>query len=263
MDWSFLALLGGGAAMLAARRARDSRQAGERAAALGLGPCADLTHLPAGLGATALWRLSDGGFESALVRGTLSRGVDDIELTAFDLETLRERRGEWAYLPVERPFRLRGRVTVAVCEVPGPLPHLLCKRDGRGDELAADDRMERELALAKSARMRLGLSLHHAAELPPGLVEQARAVPRSEGWRAYAGDELAFATLLEGGLEDTLARVQMRDLVIELVDHALVAYPATRDALGVDGFAELCNAAAAVAGSVRRALSAGALRGPR
>lgn len=72
----------------------------------------------------------------------------------------------------------------------------------------------------------------------------------------YPGDELTFAELVRGGFDEALGRVQMRDLVIELVDHVLVAYPATRDALSIDGFAELCKAAASTAASVRRALLA-------
>ncbi|MEZ4360599.1 MAG: hypothetical protein R3B48_10475 [Kofleriaceae bacterium] len=261
MDWSFLAILGGGAAVLAWRRRAARKDQEDRGASRGLRAAPDLTHLPSGLGASALWRLSDGGFESRVLRGTISDAAADTEVTAFDLETLRERRGEWAFLPVERPFRIRGAVTVAVCEVPGPLPHVLCKREGRGDELLAEDWIERGASVAKLARGALGLPHHHAAELPPGLSLQPREVPGAAGWRAYAGDDVLLRELLGGGLGAALGKIQLRDLVIEVVDRVLVAYPATRDALSIDGFVELCEAAAGAAVAVRHALGGASPRG--
>jgi hypothetical protein len=254
MDWSFLALLGGGAAVLAWRKRAEQLRRDERGAASGMRAASDLLHLPQGLGASALWRLGDGGFERGVLRGVVSQAAADTEVTAFDLETLRERRGEWAFLPVERPFRIRGVVSVAVCALPGPLPHVLCKRDGRGDELAGDDWLERGTDVAKAARGVFGVADHYAAELPAGLPRALREVPGAAGWRAYAADDVLFAALIRGGVGAALATIQLRDLVIELVDHALVAYPATRDALGIDGFVELCEAAAAIAAAVRRAL---------
>lgn len=253
MDWSLLAILGGGAAVLAWQRRNDRQHRDERELTTGLAPASDLTHLPSGLSGTALWTLSDGGFESRVLRGTLSQGIVDTEITAFDLLTLRERRGEWAFLPVQRPFRIRGVVTVVVCELPGPMPHLLCKRDGRGDDLAPDDRLERESSLAKSARSRLGLPHHHPAELPPGLRGALAPTTVAQSWRAYVGDEVHYALLLRAGLREALAGVQLRDLVIEVVDHVLVAYPATRDALSNDGFTELCHAAVRVTAAIKSA----------
>src|SRR5204863_484516 len=83
------------------------------------------------------WSLAEGGFEGRVVHGALSRGRHDLDVTAFDLETLRERRGEWAYLPVEPPFRIAGTVSIVVCEVDRAFPHVLFKRAGRGDDLLA------------------------------------------------------------------------------------------------------------------------------
>lgn len=255
MDWSFLAFVAGGIALLAWRARGEVAQRGERGERTGLAPARDLSHLPPGLLGSALWQLCDGGFERRVLRGTMSSGTADIEVTAFDLETLRERRGEWAYLPVERPFRIRGVVTVAVCELPGPLPHLMCKREGRGDDLRPDDWLERETSVTKGARDALGLEHKQAAELPSGLAASARVVPGVTGWRAYASDEVMFGELMRGGLAEVLADVEMRDLVIELVDHALIAYPATRDALGTQSFAELCDAAVRAASAVKKALA--------
>jgi hypothetical protein len=256
MDWSFFALLGGGLGFWWWRGQNAARQRDERGAATGLSPAFDLTHLPPGLSKSALWQLSDGGFESRVLRGMISRATEDLEVTAFDLETLRERRGEWAFLPVERPFRIRGVVTVAACELPGPLPHLLCKHEGRGDDLRGDDWLERETSITKGARDALGLEHRQEAELPAGLTKLVRSVPGAASWRAYCGDELLFGELLRGGLAAALEKVTMRDLVIEVVDQMLLAYPATRDALEASGFAELCAAATAVAASVKRALAA-------
>jgi hypothetical protein len=261
MAWPFFAMLGGGITALLLRAGGAQRQRRHRGEVTGLTAIEDLTHLPSGLMDTALWRLSDGGFERCVLHGTISRATSDLEITAFDLETLRERRGEWAYLPVERPFRIRGVVTVAVCELGHRFPHLLCKREGRGDQLLGDELLEREAHLAKSARSRLGLAHDYPAELPPGLGVAARPVPQAEQWRAYTTDDLLFTELVRGGLAAALAAISMRDLVIEIVDNVLVAYPATRDALGVDGFAELCSAATAAAAAVRAAIAGHAPRG--
>jgi hypothetical protein len=261
MDWSFFAFLAGGLGLWWWRAQNATRQREERGAATGLEAAGDLTHLPPGLTKSALWQLSDGGFESRVLRGTISRATEDLEVTAFDLETLRERRGEWAFLPVERPFRIRGVVTVAVCELPGPLPHLLCKHEGRGDDMRTDDWLERETSVTKGARDALGLEHQQEADLPAGLTKTVRSVSGAASWRAYAGDELWFTEVMRGGLAAALGKISMRDLVIEVVDHTLLAYPATRDALEASGFAELCEAATAAAAAVKRARSASSLRG--
>ena len=107
--WSLLAILGAGVAFLASRGVfRRSQQRGAANAA-GLSPAPDLTHLTPALQRTALWTMSDGGFEQRVVHGVLSRNTHDIDVTAFDLETLRDRRGEWAYLPLDQPFEFSTR----------------------------------------------------------------------------------------------------------------------------------------------------------
>src|SRR5205823_6428580 len=106
VPWQLLAILGlGGGALILRALTRRSQQS-SAAHASGLSPAADLSHLPEALQRTALWALADGGFERRVVHGQVPRERALIDVTAFDLETLRERRGEWAFLPVEPPFRI-------------------------------------------------------------------------------------------------------------------------------------------------------------
>ncbi|MDX2092831.1 MAG: hypothetical protein SFX73_33505 [Kofleriaceae bacterium] len=126
--WSLIALLGAGFGFVGLRAVLHRRQQDAAASAAGLRATHDLSHVSGALQKTALWTLSDGGFERRVVHGTVSRPHADVDVTAFDMETLRERRGEWAYLPVERPFRIGGVVSVVVCETDRSLRHVLLKR---------------------------------------------------------------------------------------------------------------------------------------
>ncbi len=240
--WSLFALVGAGAAFLAGRGWHRRAHQHAAAAASGLAPIADLSHLPTSLQRTALWTLTDGGFEQRPVHGTLSRGAHDVEVTAFDFDTLRERRGEWAYLPVDRPFRIGGTVSVVVCEVERAFPHLLLKREGQGDRLADDDLLERVSHVAKIARDGLGLSRNHAAELPATLPANALGLALPAGWRAY-GDATLLGELVGSGFAPILAQAGRRDLVIELIDALVVVYPAARDVIGSDAFGDLATTA--------------------
>jgi len=237
-----IAALAAGATALVSRAVvrRSSQSSAARAA--GLEPIEDLAHLPRELQQTALWALSDGGFERRAVHGTVSRGAADIEVTAFDLETLRERRGEWAYLPVERPFRIAGVVSVVACRVPRALPHILIKREGAGDELADDTHLQRFTHVAKTVRDGLGVARSYPSELPPPLPEKSSPnVP--EPWRAYTRANDLLDALLGNGLRDALARTTRRDLVIELLGALVVVYPAAHDAAGPDALADLTTTA--------------------
>ncbi len=240
VEWYFIGGLAVAIAFLATRGTVRRRSQEAAADASGLTPVGDLTHLPDTLQATALWSLAEGGFERRPLHGVVSRGSEDVDVTAFDLETLRERRGEWAYLPVEPPFRIGGVVSVVVCEVDRMFPHVLLKREGRGDDNADDDPLERAGSLAKAARDGLGMPRSYAAELPPGLagISAPLDVALPAQWRAY-GDRTALAALLEAGLGAALERSGRRDLVIELLGPLIVAYPAARDAAGADAFADL------------------------
>jgi len=240
-EWYFLGALAAGFAYLAARGVVRRRGQQAAANASGLAPVRDLSHLPGSLQQTALWSLGDGGFERRVVHGVVSRGAEDIDVTAFDLETLRERRGEWAYLPVEPPFRIGGVVSVVVCEIDRRFPHLLLKRVGHGDDLTDDDPIERAGSIAKAARDGLGLARSHAAELPPALPPAPLEVALPAQWRAYGADGTVLAELIAAGFGETLARAGRRDLVIELIDALVVVYPAARDVVGADAFADLTS----------------------
>ncbi|MGE0549416.1 MAG: hypothetical protein AB7O24_05270 [Kofleriaceae bacterium] len=245
-SWPLIALLGVGLAFLLGRTGSRRAQQNAAAAAAGLQAVADLSHLPSALQRSALWCLSDGGFERRVVHGVVTRNAHEIDITAFDLETLRERRGEWAYLPVDQPFRIAGTVSAVVCEVDFAFPHVLFKRAGSGDELTDDNHIERLGHLAKNMRDRLGVSRSYAAELPPSLPEAAIESAVPDQWRAYSRDADAVKRWLETGFARTLTEHGRRDLVVELIDGLVIIYPAARDVVGSDAFADLTSTALAI-----------------
>lgn len=249
LEWYFLGAVAAGFAFLATRGSVRRRSQEAAADASGLVPAPDLRHLPGALQRTALWALTDGGFERRVVHGVVSRGAEDADVTAFDLETLRERRGEWAYLPVEPPFRIGGVVSVVACEIDRAFPHVLLKRLGRGDANADDNLIERAGSIAKVARDGLGLSRSYPAELPRTLAPAPLDVALPAQWRAYGARE-ALAALVGAGLGAALERAGRRDLVIELIDSLVVVYPAARDVVGADAFADLTATALALVDGV-------------
>ncbi len=247
--WRLIGGLAAGATALVSRAIVRRQHQGSAARAAGLHPAHDLSHLPEALQHTALWCLSDGGFEQRVVHGTVSRDAGDVSITAFDLETLRERRGEWAWLPVERPFRIAGTVSIVVCEVARHFPHVLLKRAGVGDELADDDRLQRLGHVAKSVRDSLGVARSYPSELPPTLPTTATpGLP--EHWRAYTQDPAALAALLDSGLRTALVHTTRRDLVVELLGPLVVAYPAAHAAGGADALADLTETTFALVDAV-------------
>jgi hypothetical protein len=258
-DWYLFAGLAAGAAFLASRGVFRRRHQDAAANAAGLVAVADLTHVSPALQRTGLWAMAEGGFERRVVHGALSRGPHDVDVTAFDLETLRERRGEWAFLPVEPPFRIGGVVSVVVCEIDRRFPHVLWKRGGRGDKLIDDDMVDRASSITKLARDGLGLPRSYAAELPPALATKALDVELPAEWRAY-GDPTCASALLANGFAGTLERAARRDLVIELLDTMVVVYPAARDVVGADAFADLTTTALVIVDGV---LAASAALSPR
>lgn len=247
--WSFFALLGAGLGFLAARGLFRKGSQASAANAAGLSPVRDLTHLPPTLQHTALWTMSDGGFERRVVHGVLSRAAHDIDVTAFDMETLRERRGEWAYLPVEPPFRIGGVVSIVACEVDRAFPHVLFKREGHGDDLEGDNAIDRGSHVAKAVRTGFGMAQSYAAEMPKTLPPQPLPLALPAQWRAY-GDSTAVAELLAAGFATTLELAGRRDLVVELLDTLILVYPAARDVVGPDAFADLTSTALAITDGV-------------
>jgi hypothetical protein len=241
-DWYLLGGLAAGAAYLVSRGTLRRRGQQSAADASGLAPVADLTHVSPALQRTALWALADGGFERRVLHGALTRGPEQLDLTVFDLDTLRERRGEWAYLPVEPPFRISGAVSVVVCEVDRAFGHVLFKRFGPGDDLAADALVERAGSISKLARVGLGMPSSYAAELPKALGAAALDVALPPHWRAY-GDAALVRLLLGAGFARALDQASRRDLVIELLDGIAVVYPAARDVVGAEALADLTSTA--------------------
>jgi hypothetical protein len=246
VSWYLFGGVAAAFAFLAGRGAMRRKHQEAAADASGLVPVRDLTHIPTTLQRSALWTLADGGFEQRVVHGVVPRGVEDVDVTAFDLETLRERRGEWAYLPVEPPFRIGGIVSVVVCEIDRVFPHYLLKRVGRGDDMQDDDLIERSAHIAKAARDGLGLARSYAAELEHPFAAQPLAVTLPAQWRAYGASPDVLADLLAHGFGATLERAGRRDLVIELIEGLVILYPAARDVIGADAFADLTATALAV-----------------
>jgi hypothetical protein len=253
VDWLFFGGVAAGVALLAGRLVLRKRQTEAAANASGLVPVRDLSHIPQALQRTALWSLAEGGFESRVVHGVVSKGAEDVDVTAFDLETLRERRGEWAFLPVEPPFRIAGTVSIVVCEIDRVFPHLVLKRAGAGDQMTDDDLLERSTSITKLARDGLGMARSHPAEMPPALGDKPLDVALAPSWRAYGKDAFALNELVAAGFNEALRRADRRDLVIELIDGLVVVYPAARDVEGADAFADLTTTALTVVEGVMAA----------
>jgi hypothetical protein len=248
VDWQIFAILAGGGAALAGtgllKRSRGHAAAGSS----DLEETGDLSHLPTALQRTALWTLGDGGFESRTVHGVVSRAGADVDVTAFDLETLRERRGEWAFLPVEPPFRIGGKVSVVVCELDRMFAHVLLKRAGRGDQLVDDDLAERAASVTKLARDAFGLARSHPAELPATLPAAPLGVKLPEHWRAYGTIDPVLETT---AFHTALTQAGRRDLVIELIESLVVVYPAAREVIGADPFADLISDTLVIVDAIR------------
>ncbi|HEV7554015.1 MAG TPA: hypothetical protein VGO00_01105 [Kofleriaceae bacterium] len=276
LDWYVVAGIAGLTSILAARGAMRRKGQRDAAAATGLEPAPDLSHVSTALQRTALWNLSDGGFERRVVHDVVSRGPggegvyrssapSEIDVTAFDLETLRERRGEWAWLPVEPPFRIAGVVSVVICEVDRAFPHVLLKHSGPGDDLEDDDHIERFGHIAKNARDRLGLSRAYAAEMPGAFPDKPIDIELPAGWRAYSNAADYVRELMTNGLEAVLARADRGDLVIELREDIIVMYPAMLVVADAEGFKELTSLAILVTDGVleaSRSLSSRGLSAP-
>jgi hypothetical protein len=180
------------------------------------------------------------------VHGVVSVGSEDADVTAFDLETLRERRGEWAYLRVDPPFRIAGVVSVVVCEIDREFPHYVLKRAGLGDALIDDDLLERSGNVAKLARDGLGLARVYPAELPTPIAREPLRIEMPDQWRAYGPQAGPLPDLLLHGMGAALRRAGRRDLVIELIGGLVICYPAAREAEGADAFADLTEIALVV-----------------
>ncbi len=239
-------LLGGlaaGASLLVGRMMfrRSHQESAARAA--GLEAIRDLSEIPAALQKSALWTLSDGGFETRVVAGKLSRERGDVSMWAFDLETLREKRGEWAWLPVEPPFRLAGVVSVVVCAIDRTMPHVLLKRTGRGDEMVDDSLTQRFGSVMKVVRDALRLARSYPAELPAPLPPKRVDIELPEGWRAYTDTPDFLGKLCANGFTAALEHASRRDLVVELIDSLVIVYPAAREVVGPDAFADLTSTA--------------------
>jgi hypothetical protein len=115
--------------------------------------------------------------------------------------------------------------------------------------LLIDDSLEDRVAsVTKLARDGLGLARSYAAELPVTLAAAPLAVALPEHWRAYGS---ADSVLVTEPFHRALVRAGRRDLVIELLDTLLIAYPAGRDVAGADPFADLISDTLVIVDAIR------------
>lgn len=257
MDWWFIGGIAAGASFLIGRSAFRRKQQDHAANAAGLSPIDDLSHVSTTLQRTALWCLADGGFERRVLHGNLARDGGDVDVTAFDLETLRVRRGEWAWLPVEPAFRIGDVVSVVAATVDRKFPHVLLKHAGVGDELRDASLIERGLPLhpgdnrlPKLWRDMMGMKRGYEAEMPNALPPKPLEVAIPDYWRAYSEAADYVGELVTHGLGKTLEAAHRRDLVIELLDAMVVVYPANREVADADAMADLTTTALSVVDGV-------------
>jgi hypothetical protein len=272
VDWGFYALIAGGFGLLGLGARRRAATTERRTARLGLGPRPDLTHVPVELQQTVLWTLCDGGTERSVIGGRVEVPGGEVDVTCFDLEDLRHKRMEWAWLEVAPPFRLHTPLTVVVCALPRALPHLLVKRAGPADRIEPRD-SERPVRVHAGAAgavdlvgaVTTGLATRAALKViearstpeppPPSLAREALRGLADAPWHVWAGADPGeaarrLATALITGLERDS---HGREWVIETLGPALVAYVASGGPLGEAGLEELVDL---VAGACERVLAA-------
>jgi len=267
IDPGFWLLIAGGVALLALGALRRRSVADSRAHRFGMRPLDDLTQLPSELGRTALWSLCDGGFERSPVGGRLSLHAHDVDVSVFGLESLRARRGEWAYLELEPPFRLSSPLLVVACRLPRQLPHVLIKRSGPGDDIG-DRPFEGMSSLPAAVRTNLHMGRSVPADPVPALGREpvARMTPMAtEGeWRVWsaAADEARALVGSDAGWLDRLGGELLlgEELVIELLGPLVLVYPASAGELEEPRAEALLAAATAVC---ERLLASTPTLGPR
>jgi len=278
VDWLFFAIMGGGVGVLAAAARQRAIATRRRTARLGMSARPDLVRVPSELQRTALWAITEGGTERSVVGGALSLATHDVDVTCFDLEDLRRKRFEWAWLDVAAPFRLHTPLSVVACTVPRALPHLLIKRAGPADRIEPREHEQARRAPGAAApgdlidAVTTGLASRAALALadfrssgeppPPTLARDTLDAPLPDGWRAWAGadptDETRrLVTAIGDGLEHD---ARDRELVVETLGPLVVVYVASGGPLGEGALEDLVDAAV---GACERVLAATPDLGPR
>jgi hypothetical protein len=215
-----------------------------------------------------------------VVGGRLSLAAHDIDVTCFDLEDLRRKRFEWAWLDLAAPFRVHTPLTVVACTVHRRLPHVVIKRAGPADRIepreheragrgpvgssAATSDVFGAVTTGLASRVARELAdFRHAAEPPPPtLAPTTLEVALPAGWRAWAGAEPTDDTrhLVAAIGEHLEADAHDRELVIETLGSLVIVYAASGGPLAEDALEDLVDAAVGVC---ERALAATPVVGPR
>lgn len=186
-----------------------------------------LEDLPAELQQSVLFRIAGGGHERDVIGARPVLAEESVPFTAFDFDLHRDVRGEWAYLDVDRPFRIHGPTSVLAYELPVRCAHVVIKRAGPADVIE-DQPAERYRSIAHSAR---DLSaLDHAAAVEAGdLAEDSEGFGPGDRWRVWVADPEQARSVLTPRLRGYLISPASgeRELVIELVGRLALLYPAS------------------------------------
>ena len=257
-DWYFLGALAAAVAYLATRGVVRRRSQEAAADASGLAPVRDLTHLPGALQRDRAVVARAMAASSAASCTAWSRAAPR---TSTSPRSISRRCASGAAsgrtCPSSRRSGSAAWSASSSCEIDRRFPHLLLKRVGHGDDLIDDDLIERPARIAKAARDRLGIARSYPAELPPTLppAPLVGRAPRAVA-RVRRRRDACSPTLVAAGFGDTLARAGRRDLVIELIDALVVVYPAARDVVGADAFADLTTTRSSIVDGVLASVAA-------
>jgi hypothetical protein len=245
VDFSFVVIVAGGAALLVGAVVQSRRARRARAVRLGHEVYGDVSHLPAALQDTVLWRVTEGGREREVTAADVEVDGAAAEVTTFVLDPLRELRAEWGYVPIDPPFRVRGPIAVAAVVVPHELPRLLLRRTGPSDDVGA--RRSDYEAIGAPLRAISGIPSALPADLPPALAGPTVAL--AEDWRGVAEPAAAAAlAALPGVLEP---RARGLDLMIESCGALVLAADVSGELPDDDGFAALVELARTAAAMLR------------
>jgi hypothetical protein len=220
-----------------------------------------LESLPAELQQSVLFRIAGGGHERDVITARPVLAEESVPFTAFDFELHRDVRGEWAYLDVDRPFRLHGPTSVLAYELPVRCAHVVIKRAGPADTIE-DQPLERYRSIAHTVRD--ASALEHASPIEAGeLAPESEGFGPADRWRVWIADPEQARSILPPRLRGYLISPASgdRELVIELIGRLALLYPASGGPLEQSELLSMQTFADELVTQVVRALAPAAGRG--